>query len=67
MGTKKEQTILFSQACEGMIRYKQAIGLSVHTISDYSVSFKKLEGYLKVDPPLPAITRDQLIGFFAYL
>jgi hypothetical protein len=34
--------IKLSQACEGMIRYKQATGKSDHTIADYRVTFKKL-------------------------
>lgn len=57
----------FSQACDGLIRYKTAIGLSQHTIADYPVAFKKLSLYLKSDPPLPSIDREQLIGFFAWL
>ncbi|MCK5647144.1 MAG: hypothetical protein KAH97_10205 [Anaerolineales bacterium] len=36
------QKLTLSQACEGMIRYKTAIGRSRHTIADYRVSFKKL-------------------------
>jgi len=36
------KTILLSQACEGMIRYKQATGKSENTIADYRVTFKKL-------------------------
>jgi site-specific recombinase XerD len=45
----------FSQACEGMIRYKMATGRSPHTITDYRISFKKLLLFL------------QVVGFFAWL
>lgn len=43
-------TITFSQACEGLVRYKQATGKSEHTISDYRVSFKKLAIFFPSDP-----------------
>ena len=36
-----KKSITLSQACEGMIRYKQATGKSENTISDYHVTFKK--------------------------
>lgn len=60
-------TILLSRACEGMIRFKVAVGMSSHTISDYRTSFKKALLFFKNDPPLGSITRDQLVGFFAWL
>jgi integrase/recombinase XerD len=63
----KKYKILFSQACEGMIRYKAAVGMSDHTITDYKISFRKLAAFLKEDLPLQAITRDKIVGFFAYL
>jgi hypothetical protein len=44
------QELTLSQACEGMIRYKMAIGRSEHTIADYRVSFKKLLLFLEDDP-----------------
>ncbi len=34
--------ITLAQACDGLIRYKTAVGLSPHTISDYKTTFKKL-------------------------
>jgi len=64
MSTK---TIKLSQACEGMIRYKQATGKSDGTINDYRVTFKKLCLYFKDDPPFAEITRAALIEFFAWL
>jgi hypothetical protein len=64
MSTK---SITLSQACEGMIRYKQASGKSDHTISDYRVSFKKLFIHFPEDPPIAALTRAQMVEFFAWL
>jgi len=36
------KTTLLSQACKGVICYKQATGKSENTIADYRVTFKKL-------------------------
>jgi len=59
--------IHLSEACKGMIFYKKAAGLSDHTLADYRNSFKKLRHYFNDDPPISAITRQQLIEFFAWL
>ncbi len=59
--------ITLSQACEGMIRYKQASGKSDHTISDYRVTFKKLFFHFPDDPPIATLTRAQMVEFFAWL
>lgn len=56
-----------SQACEGMIREKAAIGRSSHTIADYRVSFRKLLMYFEDDPSIASIARKQLVDFFAWL
>ena len=61
------KTILLSQACEGMIRYKQATGKSENTIADYRVTFKKLLGYFESDPPFSEITKSEMVEFFAWL
>jgi len=61
------KNIKLSQACEGMIRYKQAAGKSDATIYDYRVTFKKLMLYFKEDPPFAEISRDQMIEFFVWL
>jgi integrase/recombinase XerD len=61
------KSITLSQACEGMIRYKQAAGKSDNTISDYRVTFKKLFIHFPDDPPIAALTRAQMIKFFAWL
>ncbi len=59
------KTILLSQACEGMIRYKQASGKSENTIADYRVTFKKVLGYFESDPPIGDITKGEVVEFFA--
>ncbi|MCJ7432356.1 MAG: hypothetical protein MUO77_02590 [Anaerolineales bacterium] len=61
------KSITLSQACEGMIRYKQATGKSENTIADYRVTFKKLFYYFESDPQIGAITRSEMIEFFAWL
>jgi integrase/recombinase XerD len=61
------KSIKLSQACEGMIRYKQAAGKSDGTINDYRVTFKKLLLFFKEDPPFANISRSQMIEFFAWL
>lgn len=60
-------TITLSQACDGLVRYKQATGKSEHTVSDYRVSFKKLALFFPSDPLFSSITRKQMIDFFAWL
>jgi hypothetical protein len=54
------QSLTFSQACEGLIYYKTAIGLSPHTLIDYRVSFAKLTQFLGGDPQFASLTRAQL-------
>jgi hypothetical protein len=64
MSTKN---ITLSQACEGMIHYKQATGKSENTIADYRVTFKKLFLYFKHDQLINSITKGEMIDFFARL
>ncbi len=59
--------LALSLACEGLLRYKTATGKSPHTIEDYRSSFKKLLVFIKDDPPIGSIARDQLVAFFAWL
>jgi len=59
--------IRLSQACDGMVFFKRATGRSIHTLSDYKNSFKKLLAYFNEDPVLNSITRKQPIKFFAWL
>jgi hypothetical protein len=56
-----------SQACEGIIRNKMAIGRSQHTIAVYRVSFKKLLLFFESDPPIASITHKEMVTFFAWL
>ena len=62
-----KKSITLSQACDGVIRYKSAVGMSPHTIRNYRNSFTKLQAYFPDDPQFQAITRDQLVGFLAWL
>jgi len=62
-----KKTVLLSQACEGMLLYKQATGKSENTISDYRATFKKLQLFIKSNPPISNITRQDLIEFFVWL
>lgn len=72
-----KKRITLSQACEGMLRYKSAAGLSANTLRNYRVSFAKLQAYFaghagrdgagSGDPLFASITREQLVDFFAWL
>lgn len=60
--------ISLSQAIEGMIRSKTAAGHSPHTLRNYRVSFAKLQLYFEGrDPALASVTKDELVGFMAWL
>lgn len=60
--------LTLSQAFNGMILEKRAAGISPHTISDYLNTLKKLKIYFDDDdPPFAAITRSDLVRFFAWL
>ena len=63
----KSTSLTLSQACEGMLHYKTATGKSPHTISDYRNTFNKLKEYFAKTPKLAAITRADLVAFFAWL
>jgi len=56
-----KKSVTLSQACEGMIRYKQATGKAENTISDYRVTFKKLFYYFEGDPQIGTITKGEMI------
>ena len=85
-----KKSITLTQACDGLVRYKSATGLSPNTIRNYRTTFAKLKAYFEShperscilssgsqaavegaaesqDPAFDAITRDQLIDFFAWL
>jgi integrase/recombinase XerD len=61
------RSLTLSQAFQGMILEKRAAGLSPHTISDYQNTCKKVLIYFPKDPVFTAITREQLVKFFAWL
>jgi integrase/recombinase XerD len=72
-----KKSITLSQACDGLVRYKSATGLSPNTIRNYRTTFAKLQAYFdghperseaeSQDPAFDSITRDQIIDFFAWL
>jgi integrase/recombinase XerD len=61
------RSLTVSQAFQGMILEKRAAGLSIHTISDYQNTLKKVLLYFPNDPPLASVTRERLVKFFAWL
>jgi len=64
---KKKSSITLSQACEGMILYRQAEGKSENTIIDYRNSFRKLALFFDSDPLIDTIAKSDLVKFFAWL
>ena len=72
-----KKSITLTQACDGLVRYKSAVGMSPNTLRNYRTTFAKLQAYFEShperseaeskDPAFDAITRDQLIDFFAWL
>lgn len=61
------KNLKLSQAVEGVLFYKRASGKSANTLADYRNGYAKLALYLTDNPPFASITRDQLVGFFAWL
>jgi site-specific recombinase XerD len=64
--------LTLSQALEGFLLEKRAQHLSPHTIADYTNAFRKLQHWLAsagrdADPPIAAITADQVRAFLAEL
>lgn len=57
--------ITFSQALEGYLLHADARRLSPHTIADYTNTFRKFQDFLCDDPPISAITTDQVRAFLA--
>ena len=62
-----QSQITFSQALEGYSLYADARRLSLHTIADYTNTFRKFQAFLGDDPPIVSITADQIRAFFASL
>ena len=59
--------ITLEQACEGLVRYKTAVGLSPHTIADYKNTINKLFLFFDSKILFEDINRKELIEFFAWL
>ena len=62
-----QNQITLSQVLEGYLFHADACRLSPHTIADYTDTFRKLQTWLGDDPPIAAITADQVRAFFASL
>jgi len=72
-----KKSITLSQACDGLVRFKNAAGMSPNTLRNYRTTFAKLQAYFAShpepsatetkNPAFDSITRDQLIDFFAWL
>jgi hypothetical protein len=54
------------QACQWLIHYKKAVGLSPHTILDYEATFKKLLEFFDEETLMAKITRKAMVEFFAW-
>ncbi len=64
---QKKSSITLAQAFEGMILSKQAEGKFLNTINDYRNSFRKLALYLDSNSTIDAISKSDLVSFFAWL
>lgn len=64
---KRNHTITLAQAIDGFLLHLAARRLSPHTIADYTNSLRRLQRFLGGDPPLAAITIEQIEAFFADL
>ena len=53
-----KRSIILTQACDGLVRYKSATGMSPNTIRNYRTTFAKLQAFFPDDPAFDAITRD---------
>jgi integrase/recombinase XerD len=56
-----------SQALIGFINHQTAASLSDHTIAEYRYNFPKLQRFFHQNPYIGAITRGELVTFFAWL
>ena len=45
-----KKSITLTQACDGLVRYKSATGLSPNTIRNYRTTFAKLQAYFASHP-----------------
>jgi hypothetical protein len=50
-----KKSITLTQACDGLVRYKSATGISPHTIRNYRTTFAKLQA-------CSALARPRLLG-----
>ena len=59
--------LLLSQAIDGFLLEKASQQLSIHTVRDYTTTFRKFQTFLGGDPPFAGISREQIMQFLAYL
>ena len=45
-----KKSISLTQACDGLVRYKSATGMSPNTIRNYRTTFAKLQAYFDSHP-----------------
>ena len=45
-----KKSITLTQACDGLVRYKSATGMSPNTIRNYRTTFAKLQAYFAGHP-----------------
>jgi hypothetical protein len=64
-----KKSITLTPACDGLVRYKNATGMSPNTIRNDHTTFATLrvKAFFPGDPAFEATARDQLIDFFAWL
>ncbi len=59
------KSITFLQAVDGFLLATNARRLSPHTIQDYTITYRKFQAFLQVDPLLPSITPQQIEKFLS--
>ena len=57
-----KRSITLSQACDGLVRYKSATGMSPNTIRNYRTTFAKLQAGFSIADPNDAGMLD-IVGF----
>ena len=55
-----KKSITLTQACDGLVRYKSATGMSPNTIRNYRTTFAKLQAYFDSHPERSEAERQHL-------
>lgn len=61
------KSLLLSQAIDGFLLACEARRLSPNTLRDYSTTLRRFQTWIASDPPLDAITADDIRRFMVYL